>query len=107
MNLEQHQLSLSTYAQALLPIQQPSLIKRMGNHKNRLVSRTLSPWMCDGCALLLTSLFTVQVLVYIEKLAAADESEWKDNLEPMGAGPDIPRMFRTAAKVRRQSYAPT
>lgn len=48
----------------------------------------------------------VQVLVYIEKLAAADESEWKDNLEPMGAGPDIPRMFRTAAKVRRQSYAP-
>lgn len=44
--------------------------------------------------------------MYVEKLAAADESEWKDNLDPMGNGTDIPRMFRTGAKVGHQLHAP-
>ena len=40
------------------------------------------------------------ILVYAEKLAASDESAWKDNLECMGNTPDIPRLFRHAGKVR-------
>lgn len=40
------------------------------------------------------------VLVYVEKLAAADESAWKDFLEGMGTGPDVPKLFRHAGKVR-------
>ncbi len=39
------------------------------------------------------------VLVYVEKLAAADESAWKDFLEGMGTGADIPKLFRHAGKV--------
>lgn len=39
------------------------------------------------------------VAVYVERLTAADEGDWKDFLEPMGAGPDIPKLFRTPAKV--------
>lgn len=37
--------------------------------------------------------------VYVERLAAADESAWKDHLESMGNGPDIPKLFRTPGKV--------
>ncbi len=40
------------------------------------------------------------ILVYAEKLAASDESAWKDNLECMGNTPDIPRLFRHAGKVQ-------
>lgn len=39
------------------------------------------------------------VLVYVEKLAASDESAWKDFLDGMGTGPDIPKLFRHAGKV--------
>ena len=39
------------------------------------------------------------ILVYVEKLAAADESAWQDNLEAMGNTPDIPKLFRHAGKV--------
>ena len=39
------------------------------------------------------------ILVYVEKLAAADESAWQDNLEGMGNTPDIPKLFRHAGKV--------
>lgn len=39
------------------------------------------------------------VLVYVEKLAATDENAWKDFLEPMGTGADIPKLFRHASKV--------
>lgn len=39
------------------------------------------------------------ILVYVEKLAAADESAWQDNLETMGNTPDIPKLFRHAGKV--------
>ena len=40
------------------------------------------------------------ILVYTEKLAAADESAWKDSLECMGNTPDIPKLFRHSGKVR-------
>ena len=39
------------------------------------------------------------VLVYVDKLAATDESAWKDFLPTMGAGTDVPRLFRTPGKV--------
>ena len=39
------------------------------------------------------------ILVYVEKLEAADESAWQDNLEGMGNTPDIPKLFRHAGKV--------
>ncbi len=39
------------------------------------------------------------VLVYVEKLAASDESAWKDFLDGMGTGTDIPKLFRHAGKV--------
>ncbi|EIE22924.1 hypothetical protein COCSUDRAFT_64043 [Coccomyxa subellipsoidea C-169] len=42
------------------------------------------------------------VLVYVEKLAAADESAWKDFLEGMGTGADIPKLFRHAGKVKNK-----
>ena len=37
--------------------------------------------------------------MYTEKLAAADESAWKDSLECMGNTPDIPKLFRHSGKV--------
>ena len=40
------------------------------------------------------------VLVYVEKLAAVDESTLRDFLPPMGAGQDTSRLFRTPGKVR-------
>jgi hypothetical protein len=39
------------------------------------------------------------VLVYVEKLAAVDEAAWKDFLPAMGAGAEVPRLFRTPGKV--------
>jgi len=39
------------------------------------------------------------ILVYVEKLAAADESASKDNMEGMGNTIDIPKLFRHAGKV--------
>lgn len=46
------------------------------------------------------------VLVYIERLAAADDSAWKDQLEPMGISPDIPKLFRTNAKAGTLELSP-
>lgn len=40
------------------------------------------------------------ILVYTEKLAAADESAWRDTLECMGNTPDIPKLFRHSGKVQ-------
>lgn len=42
--------------------------------------------------------------MYVEKLAAADESAWKDTLEPMGNTSDIPKLFRHAGKVPPSLY---
>ena len=39
------------------------------------------------------------VLLYTEKLSGVDEGAWKDQLDSMGNGPDIPRLFRTPGKV--------
>ena len=54
------------------------------------------------------------ILVYVEKLAAADESAWQENLEGMGNTPDIPKLFRHAGKVsacpsclNRRAYTPS
>jgi hypothetical protein len=44
------------------------------------------------------------VRAYVDRLAAADENVWKDHLESMGNGPDIPKLFRSPGKVRMGSY---
>ncbi|CAL8464737.1 g4272 [Coccomyxa elongata] len=42
------------------------------------------------------------VLVYVEKLASSDEMAWTDFLDGMGTGPDIPKLFRHAGKLRNK-----
>ncbi len=33
-------------------------------------------------------------------LAAGEDGQWKDFLPPMGSGPDIPKLFKSASKAR-------
>ena len=37
---------------------------------------------------------------YLELLAAHGEESWKESLIGMGHGPDVPKVFRHAGKVR-------
>lgn len=37
---------------------------------------------------------------YAEMLAAGEDGQWKDFLPPMGSGPDIPKLFKSASKAR-------
>ncbi len=33
-------------------------------------------------------------------LAAGEDGQWKEMLPPMGSGPDIPKLFKSASKAR-------
>jgi len=37
---------------------------------------------------------------YVEMLAAGEDGQWKEMLPPMGSGPDIPKLFKSASKAR-------